>query len=254
MLETSTSSLSLINSLKSLKDALLKLLKGLIKTVLGGWELLQDLGKEAISLGGNMIDGIKKGIEDAAKKVINAVKDVAEKAWEGIKDFLGISSPSKLFAEVGKYTVLGMSKGIDDNSHYAEESAEEMAKGSFDTVASVMSKISDAVDSNMDITPTITPLVDISDIEKKANGINNLLGGSYGIDGSLNLASKTAGGFNIMSASKNGSSLADDMYVANTSQSINNTFNITGDNPKEIAQEVSRILAKQVERKQASWA
>ena len=239
---------------RRLKDALLKLLRGLVKTVLGGWELLKDVGKEALALGKNMIDGIKKGIEETAKNVINAVKDVAEKAWDGIKNFLGISSPSKLFAEVGKYTVLGMSKGIDDNAHYAEESAEEMAKGSFDTVASVMSKISDAVDSNMDITPTITPLVDISDIEKKASGINNLLGGSYGIDGSLNLASKTAGGFNIMSANKNDSGLTDDMYVANASQSINNTFNITGDNPKEIAQEVSRILAKQVERKQASWA
>lgn len=240
---------------KRLKDALLKLLKGIIKTVLGGWELLQTIGKEAAETGKNIINGIKKGVEDAAKKLIESVKDVAKQAWEGVKSFLGISSPSKLFAEVGKYTVLGMSKGIDDNSHYAEDSAEEMARGSFDTVASVMSKISDAVDSNMDITPTITPLVDISDIEKKASGINNLLGGSYGIDGSLNLASKTAGGFNIMAASKNGSGLADDdMYVANTSQSINNTFNITGDNPKEIAQEVSRILAKQVERKQASWA
>ena len=35
---------------------------------------------------------------------------------------------------------------------------------------------------------------------------------------------------------------------------INNYFSITGDNPREIANEVSRILQQQVERRDAVWA
>ena len=34
----------------------------------------------------------------------------------------------------------------------------------------------------------------------------------------------------------------------------NNHFDIRGDNPKEIADEVSHILQKQVERRNATWA
>ena len=46
---------------------------------------------------------------------------------------------------------------------------------------------------------------------------------------------------------------------SNISNNTNNTeiinhFNITGNNPKEIANEVSRILQKQVERREAVWA
>ena len=35
---------------------------------------------------------------------------------------------------------------------------------------------------------------------------------------------------------------------------ITNHFSITGDNPREIANEVSRILQQQVERRDAVWA
>lgn len=39
----------------------------------------------------------------------------------------------------------------------------------------------------------------------------------------------------------------------NPSQTFTNTFNITGNNPEEIAEEVSEILQKQVVRKGAVW-
>ena len=40
----------------------------------------------------------------------------------------------------------------------------------------------------------------------------------------------------------------------NGGNSFENTFNITGSNPKEIAEEVSNIIQRQVERRDASWA
>ena len=39
-----------------------------------------------------------------------------------------------------------------------------------------------------------------------------------------------------------------------TSEVINNTFNITGANAKDIADEVSRVLQIQVDRRKAKWA
>ena len=40
----------------------------------------------------------------------------------------------------------------------------------------------------------------------------------------------------------------------NPNISFENTFNISGNNPKEIAEEVSNIIQRQVERRGASWA
>lgn len=35
---------------------------------------------------------------------------------------------------------------------------------------------------------------------------------------------------------------------------VTNNFNINSNNPKDVANEVSKILQKQVERRQATWA
>ena len=39
----------------------------------------------------------------------------------------------------------------------------------------------------------------------------------------------------------------------NSQHTIENHFSITGDNPKQIANEVSRILQRQVNRRNATW-
>lgn len=79
-------------------------------------------------IGRNVIDGIKQGVVNAAGLLIDAVRDVAEKALNGLKKFLGIHSPSRVFRdEVGKNIALGIADGITQNKDYAKKSAEEVA-------------------------------------------------------------------------------------------------------------------------------
>ena len=58
----------------------------------------------------DLINGIK-GMKD---KAVNAVKDVGKNLLSGIKNVLGIHSPSKEFAMVGKFSVLGYTEALDD--------------------------------------------------------------------------------------------------------------------------------------------
>lgn len=79
-------------------------------------------------IGRNIIDGIKQGVANAAGLLIDAVKDVAEKALNGLKKFLGIHSPSRVFRdEIGKNIAVGIADGITQNKEYAEKSLEEVA-------------------------------------------------------------------------------------------------------------------------------
>ena len=81
-----------------------------------------------IEIGLNIIKGIKDGIINSAGLLVDAVKDVAEQALEGLKSFLGIHSPSRVMRdEVGKNISLGIAEGITANAKYAEKSAEEVA-------------------------------------------------------------------------------------------------------------------------------
>ena len=79
------------------------------------------------SIGLNMIEGLWKGIKEKFDSVIQRVKDLAAKLPETVKKVLGISSPSKVFAEVGKWIPEGLALGIESNLGSVQNAADAMA-------------------------------------------------------------------------------------------------------------------------------
>ena len=57
-----------------------------------------------------MINGVKQ----MAGKLVSAAKGVVGDAVKGAKSLLGIHSPSKVFKEIGGYTMQGMQIGLND--------------------------------------------------------------------------------------------------------------------------------------------
>ena len=64
------------------------------------------------SVGRSITDGIASGISRGASSITNAARRAARNALEAAKGFLGISSPSKVFMEVGDNMMLGWEKQI----------------------------------------------------------------------------------------------------------------------------------------------
>ena len=72
---------------------------------------------QMVSAGQNLFMGIATGIGNAIGGVIAKAKEAAQKIVGGVKHFFGIASPSKLFRdEVGRYLMLGLAEGIEDNT------------------------------------------------------------------------------------------------------------------------------------------
>lgn len=66
------------------------------------------------SIGRNLIDGIKNGIFNAGRNLVNAAINVVADAWNGMKRWLGIASPSKKAEkELGRNWVLGIGQGFE---------------------------------------------------------------------------------------------------------------------------------------------
>lgn len=74
--------------------------------------LKMDWGK----IGNDIIQGIANGITAAAHFIVEAATAAAQAAVAAVKGFLGIESPSKVFAGIGKNMMMGMSGGILDNA------------------------------------------------------------------------------------------------------------------------------------------
>ena len=66
------------------------------------------------SVGMNVVKGIAKGVGDFAWILVDKKTSLAQKAWEGVKDFFGIHSPSRLMRDtVGKMIPAGITVGLE---------------------------------------------------------------------------------------------------------------------------------------------
>jgi len=107
-------------------DIIIKLMLGLSQAypelVTAFLEMCADLIKQVISvdwnsLGINIINGIIEGVIAMGDAFVQAILNICKGSLDAVKNFFGISSPSKVFAnEVGRYIPEGIALGIEKNA------------------------------------------------------------------------------------------------------------------------------------------
>lgn len=86
-----------------------------------------------INVGKNIVEGIKKGISDAWEALTKWFGEKISGLVGGVKDLLGIESPSKVFAnEVGRMIPLGIAEGIADEMGVVDDTVKAMTTGMVD--------------------------------------------------------------------------------------------------------------------------
>jgi len=118
-----------------------------------------------------MVDALKF----FAHKVYDRVKAIGRKAVDLAKHPWKIGSPSKVMINLGKNIMLGMAKGLEDNSSRVDKTLEESGKSSVKTMQTAFSKIPDVMNDMVDFQPTITPVLDISRVQKDAAVLGSLM-------------------------------------------------------------------------------
>jgi hypothetical protein len=76
------------------------------------------------SAGSQLISGLIGGIQAAAGRVASAARSVVQNAIDAAKGALGISSPSKVFMEIGKNTGQGMAIGLESTRQLVQSAAD----------------------------------------------------------------------------------------------------------------------------------
>ena len=205
---------------------------------------------KAQELGKNFIAGLAAGIRNHAE-VTRSVTALATTAIETFKKRMGIHSPSKEFEKLGMYSTEGYAIGLNRYSGVVADATESVGSVALRTMSDSISKIASIINSDMDAEPTIRPVLDMSDVKSGIADINGMFGDtSIGVrtnDIASSISSQFGNRTDIQNATNNS-------YDYSQQNKIENVFNITGDNPKEIANEVSIILQKQLNRKGAAWA
>jgi tape measure domain-containing protein len=153
---------------KSGVDNINKLDADLLK-VAGG--LATDASQSLYQAGVNAAQGLVDGLKAKQADLAAAMKSLASTIVSEIKRQLGIRSPSKVFAEIGKNANDGLAKGLTDTSKSVVDAAGGVGDDAAKAMTKSLSNISDAVNSNIDVNPTITPVLDLSQVRKEAKNM-----------------------------------------------------------------------------------
>jgi len=84
------------------------------------------------------MSGFRSGLIDGAASVYAKAREIANNVAATIRNALRISSPSRVFMEIGKYTMEGFGLGMENMQPYLGEIAGDtvdMLTGSFDNVS-----------------------------------------------------------------------------------------------------------------------
>ncbi|MCI2047828.1 MAG: tape measure protein [Faecalibacterium sp.] len=75
---------------------------------------LAALPGQMLTIGSNIVSGIWNGIKAGWTWLTDSVKNLANSLLDGVKSVLGIHSPSKKFAWIGKMSAVGMEEGFEN--------------------------------------------------------------------------------------------------------------------------------------------
>lgn len=127
------------------------------------------------SAGVYLCAGLAGGIGAGASSAINAASNVAAQALAAAKARLGIHSPSREFYAVGDYAVQGLTNALSDGQKSAQSAGSNVATASLAGLQNSLNMISALMNSGLDTSPTITPVIDDSQVRAGIQRVNTMM-------------------------------------------------------------------------------
>ena len=130
---------------------------------------------EFYSAGSYAMDGLADGIWANRSAAINAAASAAASAYAAAKRQLDINSPSRKFEWLGRMSDEGLGGGFLKYAGVIQRGASRAADVAYSGMESALTKITSILNDNIDASPVIRPVMDLSDVSRGASLIDSLL-------------------------------------------------------------------------------
>lgn len=204
--------------------------------------------------GRNLGRGLVEGIDSKQNAAYNAGYRLGQAAVKGEKDGQKSNSPSKLTILAGKWLGEGLVIGMNRTRQSVYRAGSSLGETASNTISSAVSRVADLVDLSINSTPTIKPVLDLSDVRSGVGTINGLFadGQSIGVTSNISAISSMMSRRNQNGTTNDVISAIDKLRkdlgnVGNTSYTING---ITYDDGSNVSQAIQTLVrAAKVERR-----
>lgn len=128
---------------------------------------------EFSSAGAYAAEGFANGIRNGEGSASIAAYAMGRAALDAAKQAIDSHSPSKEFFKLGMYADEGMAIGLEKYSYVAEDASASMGEATLSAISGLSSKLSGSIDPG-EISPTITPVLDLSQVQNESSAISGM--------------------------------------------------------------------------------
>lgn len=196
--------------------------------------------------GSYLVTGFAKGISENAYKAAAKATAMAKAAVEAAESALGINSPSKVFYKIGEFTVKGFINALEYSRRQVYVAGSVLGDTAKDGLNSTINRIADFINGDIDVQPTIRPVLDLSNVEHGVDSISRIFsnGPSLGVMTNLNAINTTMNRRNQNGSNDDVISAIDRLRDA-LGESRGDTYNIDGvtyDDGSNVADAVQTLV------------
>lgn len=163
-----------------------------------GSGLISAFSKKDYYYSGQMAgNGFAAGANEMYWACYNAGASLASATNMGYRNNLRIKSPSRVAIESARYFGFGIVKGIEKSEKAVYNAGSNLGSETNSGFKNAIEKLKNAINTDIDYNPTITPVLDLSQIQNGISNLNSMFGGtSLGVS-SLGMADGISARMNV---------------------------------------------------------
>jgi hypothetical protein len=115
------------------------------------------------------------GLESQISTLEEAMRKIARKMIRALKKELKIKSPSRAMMEIGKLSNEGLALGLERYAYKVDNSAATVANTAIDSIKKTLSGMAAHIETEVNTSPTITPILDLTQVTKDAAKMSDML-------------------------------------------------------------------------------
>ena len=163
---------SMERSIDGKKSSITKSFKSIVSDAVDG---IKSNKSSFTSAGKELGEGLVIGVKAKYKAAYNAGYELGKQAVQGERDGQNSASPSKDTIKSGKWLGEGLVIGVDAMGKSVYKAGYQMGNTATKSISKAISSIPDILNSDMDMQPTIHPIMDLSDVTSGVNSMNRML-------------------------------------------------------------------------------
>lgn len=241
----------------SVTSAMNEIVTSASTTLRNGYSSMYEAGRYCVQ-------GFANGVSSNTYLATSKVQTLATSTANTARAKLQVKSPSRVFYKIGTNVVEGFANAIFDGTTSANKAISNLSEQTRIGMTNSISKLAALVENGIEANPVIRPVMDLSEIQNGTNQMSSIFNrfDGFGVSGSYRVAMQaqsSIGGImasrseSLINQSIDGLKRSVDGLAQKPSGEIKNVFYITGNNSEDIANQVSRTIQHQVERRNATW-